>query len=244
MTAPMLMLVGANKGGVGKTTVCRLLLEHLNAPGMGYKVYDSESPRGSLVRFWADAKIVDLSRTQDRMEVLDGVAHAPVTVVDVRAGSMIALLRTASDLGLLEDAAADRMRLTVVHVLGPSVDSLGEAAEVASFMATGSRHYLVKNSVTDETFEWEHGSQRWAFDAIAPSGVISVPHLDGVTREATDMRGGTFGAFERDERLSMVQRRTLRKWLRDVGEQLDFVKLGDHVRGGQLVTHPQLRAVQ
>ena len=49
---PTLILVGADKGGVGKTTVARSLLDYFARKNILTRAFDTENPRGSLHRFY------------------------------------------------------------------------------------------------------------------------------------------------------------------------------------------------
>ena len=44
------ILVGADKGGVGKTTVSRALLDFLDRKNVMARAFDTENPRGTLQR--------------------------------------------------------------------------------------------------------------------------------------------------------------------------------------------------
>ena len=45
MAKPTLILVGADKGGVGKTTVARTLLDHFTAHNVPTRAFDTETPK-------------------------------------------------------------------------------------------------------------------------------------------------------------------------------------------------------
>jgi hypothetical protein len=47
MAKPAVILVGADKGGVGKTTVSRALLDYLIAHNIPTRAFDTESPKGA-----------------------------------------------------------------------------------------------------------------------------------------------------------------------------------------------------
>src|SRR5688572_15634886 len=68
---PALIVVGADKGGVGKTTVSRLLLDYLASRKTPARAFDAEHPRGTLARFHGDTtEIVDLTQTADQMKII------------------------------------------------------------------------------------------------------------------------------------------------------------------------------
>src|SRR3954454_3525577 len=51
MTTPALIVVGADKGGVGKTSLSRVLIDYLQTQGIAVRAFDAEFPRGTLKRF-------------------------------------------------------------------------------------------------------------------------------------------------------------------------------------------------
>jgi thymidylate kinase len=56
---PALILVGADKGGVGKTTVARTLLDYFTAHQVATRAFDTETPKGTLKRFHRDVAQLD-----------------------------------------------------------------------------------------------------------------------------------------------------------------------------------------
>jgi hypothetical protein len=57
MPKPTVILVGADKGGVGKTTVARTLLDYLTAENLPARAFDTEFPKGTLKRFHPDTSV-------------------------------------------------------------------------------------------------------------------------------------------------------------------------------------------
>ena len=51
---PVVLMVGADKGGVGKTTVTRTVLDYLASKNTLARAFDAEYPRGTLHRFHPD----------------------------------------------------------------------------------------------------------------------------------------------------------------------------------------------
>ena len=58
MTKPAVIIVGADKGGVGKTTVARTLLDYFIANQVATRAFDTETPRGTLKRFHRGSALV------------------------------------------------------------------------------------------------------------------------------------------------------------------------------------------
>src|SRR4029450_12934867 len=107
MAKPAVVVVGADKGGVGKTTVSRALLDYFIAHNIPTRAFDTEWPRGTLHRFHPDVtEVVDITSTADQMKVFDTISStdAQITVIDVRAGLMSITLKSLRDIGFLEAA--------------------------------------------------------------------------------------------------------------------------------------------
>ena len=72
MAKPTVIVVGADKGGVGKTTVSRTLLDYFTAHHVPTRAFDTESPKGTLKRFHPDiSDIVDVTSVADQMRIFD-----------------------------------------------------------------------------------------------------------------------------------------------------------------------------
>src|SRR5436853_6861251 len=100
MAKPAVIIVGADKGGVGKTTVARTLLDYFVAHQIPTRAFDTEAPRGTLKRFHPDiVDVVDMTKIPDQMKIFDTLnsADASVTLIDVRAGLMSPTLKALPD---------------------------------------------------------------------------------------------------------------------------------------------------
>src|SRR5260370_39774797 len=104
MAKPVVIVVGADKGGVGKTTVSRTLLDYFSANNVPTRAFDTESPRGTLKPFHPDlTEIVDMTTTSDQMKIFDPLNSGTpsVTVIDVPAGLLSPSLPSLPDIGFL-----------------------------------------------------------------------------------------------------------------------------------------------
>src|SRR3979490_1915979 len=102
MAKPVVIVVGADKGGVGKTTVARTLLDYFSPNNVPTRAFDTESPRGTLKRFHPDTtEIVDVTSTSDQMKIIDtlNTASTRLTAIDVRAGLLSPTLAALRDIG-------------------------------------------------------------------------------------------------------------------------------------------------
>lgn len=232
---PTLVVVGADKGGVGKTTMSRLLLDYLASRNTPARAFDTEHPRGTLKRFHADiTDVVDLTQTSDQMKIIDTLqdAGARISIIDVRAGRLGPTLRTLRDIGFLDAAKDGYFNFYLFHVLGPSIASLEEIETMAPFVAD-AQYFLVKNHINDTTFfEWDPATHRSYFDQVKTSGEVSVPKLDEHAYEQVELAGVPFSRFAENKTAenepanhSFVLRGYVRTWLRHVEAEFDRLKL-------------------
>src|SRR5712691_7461069 len=239
MAKPVVIVVGADKGGVGKTTVARTLLDYFNANNVATRAFDTENPRGTLKRFHPDAtEIVDMTATSDQMKIFDTLNSATpsVTVIDVRAGLLSPSLTALRDIGFLDAAKAGQITFAVFHILGPSIASLEEIAETARFIGD-AKYFLVKNHINDTPFfEWDPATYNSFFKQIRGAEEITVPKLNEMACEQVEVASIPYVSFVANKNAkgepgnySFVLRGYVRHWLGNVWSEFDRVKLVDLV---------------
>ncbi|MFY9958226.1 hypothetical protein [Bradyrhizobium sp.] len=239
MAKPVVIVVGADKGGVGKTTVSRTLLDYFNANNVPTRAFDTESPRGTLKRFHPEiTDIVDLTTTSDQMKIFDtlNAASPSVTVIDVRAGLMSPTLASLRDIGFLDAARSGQITFAVFHMLGPSIASLDEIAETTNFMQ-GAKYFLVKNFVNDtHFFEWDKKTYDLYFRKIGDATELCIPKLNEMAFEQVEVASVPFlkfvankGVNDEAANYSFVLRGYVRHWLMNVWQEFDRIKLTDLV---------------
>ena len=228
---PTVILVGADKGGVGKTTVSRVLLDYLAGHNVLTRAFDTEFPRGTLMRFHPEAaEVVDITNTTDQMRVLDtlNTSQVKVSVIDTRAGGRLRQERQG------HAAAAGEFNFIIFHLLGPSIASLDEIAEVARFV-TNARYFLVKNYINDTTFfEWDPSTYASYFSKVKCAGEITVPKLNATAYEQVEIAGVPFSTFVSNRTRegtnaehSFVLRGYVRSWLAQISQELSRIHLLD-----------------
>ena len=239
MAKPVVIVVGADKGGVGKTTVSRTLLDYFDANDIPTRAFDTESPRGTLKRFHPGiTEIVDMMTTSDQMKIFDtlNAASPSVTVIDARAGLMSPALASLRDIGFLDAAKSGQITFAVFHMLGPSIASLDEIAETANFMQ-GAKYFLVKNFVNDtHFFEWDKATYNLYFHRIKDAIELSIPKLNEMAFEQVEVASVPFVKFVANKGVddeaadySFVLRGYVRHWLTKVWREFDRIKLIDLV---------------
>ena len=239
MAKPAVVLVGADKGGVGKTTVSRALLDYFIAHNLPTRAFDTESPKGTLKRFHPDlTEVVDMHSTADQMKIFDTLSssESQLTVIDIRAGLLSTTLKSLRDIGFLDAAKKAHLTFTVFHILGPSIASLSEIDDTAGFM--DDAHYiLVKNFINNTSFfEWDPATYNSYFKRIKDAHEITIPKLNEMACEQVEVASVPYVSFVANKNgkgeaanYSFVLRGYVRHWLGNVWAEYDRVKLVDLV---------------
>ncbi len=231
---PLLIMVGADKGGVGKTTTTRILADYIAQNKLDFRAYDTESPKGVLKRFHpAKTEVVDLTKVDQQMKVFDTLSTNPVTIVDIRAGLLSPSLKTLGNIGLMDLVQTNQVSLMALHVLGPSMASLDEIEETASAIP-GAMHFLIKNHINDtEFFKWDKATYDKVFSS-ARSGIITIPQLQERAMEEVENAGVPFSNFVLSQTpdgnpanppYSFVLRGLVKTWMKAVFEEFDRVNI-------------------
>jgi hypothetical protein len=247
MAKPTVIIVGADKGGVGKTTVARTLLDYFIAHKIPARAFDTEAPKGTLKRFHPDSTdIVDINLVSDQMRIFDTLnsADAPVTVIDVRAGLMAQTLRALRDFGFIDAARKGQITFAVFHILGPTIASLDEIADTAAVLGD-ARYFLVKNFINNtHFFQWDERTHSNYFKKIKDAVEITIPKLNEMATEQVDLASVPFVTFIANKKqdgdpaaYSFVLRGYVRHWLGNVWAEYDRIRLTDLV-----AAEPDLRA--
>ncbi len=239
MAKPTVILVGADKGGVGKTTVTRTLVDYFTAHHVPLRAFDTEAPRGTLKRFHPElTEVVDMTKIPDQMKIFDTLspAESTVTLIDIRAGLMTPTLQALRDIGFIEAAKKGQITFALFHILGPTIASLDEIAETASYL--GDAHYfLVKNFINNtHFFEWDEATHKTYFNRIKDAVEITIPKLNEMATEQVDLASVPYLTFIANKKLggepaaySFVLRGYVRHWLGNVWAEYDRIKLTEIV---------------
>jgi len=240
MAKPTVVVVGADKGGVGKTTVARTLLDYFTAHHVPTRAFDTESPKGTLKRFHSDiSDVVDVTSVADQMRIFDTLSDSSVTVIDVRAGLLSPTLRALRDIGFLDSVKKGQLTFVVFHILGSSIASLNEIEDTSPFTAD-AKYFLVKNFINNTSFfEWDQATHSSYFKKFKDAVEITIPKLNEMAYEQVELASVPFLTFVANKgprgeaaNYSFVLRGYVRHWLGNVWAEYDRVKLNDIVGSG------------
>ncbi|MEA2937486.1 MAG: hypothetical protein QOG83_1159 [Alphaproteobacteria bacterium] len=255
MAKPAVILVGADKGGVGKTTVSRTLLDYFTAHQVPTRAFDTEAPKGTLKRFFPEiTDVVDVTHVPDQMKVFDTLSStdSAVTVIDVRAGLLSPTLRALRDIGFIEAAKKGQITFAVFHILGPSIASLDEIADTATYLGE-QKYFLVKNFINNtHYFQWDEDTHASYFKKLKDAVEITIPKLNEMACEQVDLASVPYLSFIANKKLSgeptsysFVLRGYVRHWLGNVWAEYDRIKLTDIVAArpqAEVAARAQVRA--
>lgn len=240
---PTVILVGADKGGVGKTTICRALLDFLSRKNIVTRAFDTEYPRGTLNRFFpAITEVIDLNNTSHQMKILDTLdtASVKVTVIDLKAGNLSALLNTFERIGVFDAARDGQFDVALFHVVGPAIASLDEIGEIARYIKN-MNYILARNFINESAFfEWNDETHKKYFAHVPSAAEVDIPKLNEMAYEQVDLAAVQFDDFVENNRanganadFSFVLRGYVRRWMADIDqefERLSFIQ--SLLRGG------------
>lgn len=210
MNKPKVYIVGADKGGVGKTHTTRALIDYLDSRGVPNKPFDTENevPGGVLKRFYPDrVEIVDLADSDGQMHVFDSLNAVNATVIDIKAGLLSPTITMLSQIGFLDPARYD---IAVLHVLGNNQASIGEIEPVRALIGP-MRHILIGNRVNNTKFAF-------------PPEAFDVSMLSVAAAEAVDKSNMPFSVFAKSH-TSAVLRGTVDHWLKHTFAQFASAQL-------------------
>jgi len=248
MTKPAVVLIGADKGGVGKTMVARTLLDYFADRQVRARAFDTEVPKGTLKRFHPDmTDIVDINHVPDQMRIFDTVnsVDASVTLIDVRAGLLTPTLQALRNIGFIEAAKKGHVTFVVFHILGPSIASLDEIVETASYLGDG-KYFMVKNFINNtHFFEWDEATHAAYFKRLPDAVEMTVPKLPEMAAEQVDLASVPFATFIANKKksgepasYSFVLRGYVRHWLDTVWAEYDRVSLTNIVEAKETPAPP------
>jgi len=244
MSKPAVLIVGADKGGVGKTTVCRTLLDYFSARKVPIRAFDTEAPKGTLRRFHPDlTDIVDVNLVPDQMRIFDTLSESQITMIDVRAGLLSPTLRALRDIGFIDAAKKGQITFAVFHILGPTIASLDEIAEASDFV-NDAKYFLVKNFINNtHFFEWDQKTYDTYFRRIKDAVEVTIPKLNEMACEQVELAAVPFLTFIANKgpngeaaAYSFVLRGYVRHWLGNVWGEYDRIRLTDILNPKDSVT--------
>ena len=215
--------VTGGKGGVGKSTFARGLLDVLVEAGVNVIALDGDPSNAQLFRYYQSVGegvlCVDLDKQGEADVLLNQMEEgkADVFLVDVAAGGSQTLLDLEGDIGLMSEAMEMGYRFTVVSVMSRIKDAVNLLK--ASLEMTDDfdvQHVAVKNLYfgDGDRFRLFEGSKTKARLLEKGGVVVEMPDLFDDTYELLDKMNLPFRSMLADKSFPRAQRSRINKWLK------------------------------
>lgn len=217
-----MILVTGNKGGTGKSTFSRGLLDVYTHLGLSCHAYDSDTQNPQLFRHY-DKSIgvsrIDIALRGGADVLLDDLeqSKAAVVLVDLPAGSGNSFEHYERDVQLISSASELGYRLTVVSVLSRVKDSVNALRLLMEFCGDRVDYIAVKNLHFGEADKFKRFDQSKAkVQFLTLGGVeIAMPDLFDDTYDVIDEKDLTFRyAVGEQSPLSRANRSRMHQWLK------------------------------
>lgn len=226
---PRLILTHGEKGGVGKTTVARLLADFLASRDASFRAFDAEGAAGQLLRFHpGQTSAVEVDKAASIAPVLDFLMDGNpkrLALVDLGARSGEDLKDWLYKGGALEEAESGQLGITVVYVVGGALDSVGHLKECFGALGNEVDYVIVRNFGVAAKFDVYDGSNIRKDLLAAGAKEISIPALDGTVYQSVDKASVAFSAFCEGQGTDAgyTEKRYCRTWLRECFAALEEV---------------------
>jgi hypothetical protein len=218
-----IVLVTGDKGGTGKSTFARGLLDVYGNLGIQYTAYDGDPRNTQLHRHYTNVAPgvtrIDITKRGEADELLDDLeASKPgIVVVDLPAGSGEWFETFESDVDLIASAADIGYRLTIASVISRVKDSVNALRLLMNYCDRRVDYVVVKNlhfGEKDRFRRFDHSKTREQF--LNLGGIeMAMADLFDDTYDLIDERDLAFrAAVAEDSPLSRANRSRLNQWLK------------------------------
>jgi hypothetical protein len=227
---PRLVLTHGEKGGVGKTTVARLLADFLASRGAAFQAFDGEGKTGQFLRFYpsytSPIDVADAGGVAPVLDLLMDGHGQRLALVDLGARSADEVNDWLYKGGALEEAASGNLGITVLYVIGGTVDSVGHLKNCFAALGSDIDYVLVKNLGVATKFQVYDGSNTRKELLAAGAREICLPALDAAVYQAVDRNSLAFSTFAEGQGTDagFTERRYCRTWLRECFAALEEIE--------------------
>lgn len=219
-----IFLFGGEKGGTGKSFVCRCGVQYHLDNNISLNVYDTDRSNPDLKRIYGrsiDVKLGVFSegvRYEDTANSIYNTAIATRTLVNLSAQVFPAMKLWFENNDLFEIAQEDGVNFVLWFVTDGGYDSLNLLGKSLEYFQDRAKHIVVKNHGTGGD-DWEplNGDDRLQ-GLIADYGatVIDFPRFIGnSTRNRIDAENLTFGEARESQSFGSIGRQRVKKFLRE-----------------------------
>jgi len=219
-----ILLIGGEKGGVGKSLVSRALAQYFIDCSVPFVGFDTDRSHGALMRFYSDYASPVLI---DRYEALDHIVETAVeqpgirVLVDLAAQTHAPLVAWMDDSGVLDLAQENDLRITYWHVMDTGRDSVDLLRQVLDRFQDRLNYVVVRNQLRGNDFS--NLEKSGLLDRLSSLGgrVVEMKQLHQSVIQKIDAKDRSFWAAKQSSAeygagLGLMERQRLKTWMNHV----------------------------
>jgi hypothetical protein len=227
-----LILITGDKGGTGKSTFARGLLDTLLYREVNCLAYDSDKRNSQLSRHYSEVragvKLIDITAKGGGDILIDEMDEhkAPVMIVDLPAGAGEHIERFEREMGFIAAAAEMGYGVTLVSVLSRVKDSTNALRLMLDSTSVGVQHVAVKNLYFGEESRFVLFDESQVVQRLLDTGgkVLKMDDLLDDTYGLIDQQNLTFRAAAGNKSpLSRSHRARVYQWLKKFETEVEQV---------------------
>jgi hypothetical protein len=216
-------LFGGEKGGVGKSLVCRAAVQYHLDNDLDVSVFDTDRSNPDVRRIYGTAakcRVAVFSegeKYEDKANQIYNAALKKRVLCNLPAQVMIPVRNWFENNELLEIAAEDKVSFYQWFVSDGGYDSLNLLGKSLEVFGPSVKHIVVKNN--GKTDDWEAFEQDDNLQALLSEHkavVVDFPKFIGsVERNRIDGENMTFAKAREDKKFGSISRQRVKKFLRE-----------------------------
>lgn len=236
---PAIHLFGGEKGGVGKSFVCRTAIAYHLARKIEFVAFDSDRSNADVMRIYGPvagcegAVFAEGERYEDTANSIFNAALKQRVLVNLPAQSLIPLKSWIEKNELFDLAADSGVEFVSWFVSDCGYDSLQLFGQSLDFFGDRARHVFVANYGMTE--DWEALERDKALVARLKSPNVSLlefpKFIGNYDRNQIDARCLTFEAAAKQADFGPIGRQRVKSFLRKAFEQFEAVGVFDAGEG-------------
>ena len=230
--------IGGEKGGCGKSFLCRTIAQYFDDHKIPYKLFDTDRANPDLGRIYRDrgcrfAVLSEAEKHEDSPNVIFNAASTGRVMVNLPAQSFVPLKKWVEERDVFELAKEEGIAFRFWFVTDGGFDSLKLLSQTLNYFADNVAHVVVRN-VGRGGDDWSHLEDDKQLQAILKkykASIIDLPRYPSSRhRNIVDMESMSFGqAREHQGKHGAFFRQSAKKFLRDAYAGLDQIDMLDGV---------------
>ena len=217
-----IVLVGGDKGGVGKSTVTRTLVDYYQQEKVDFIAYDGDDTNPTFTRFYGRAERLSTRTPKGFEPLIANLEGGPaVQLVDLGAGSSMMLAEFTEATGFLYLAQEHGAKVTFVFVLAPTVDSINLLKILSEQYGDQIRYIVARNQAMPGNWDlWEKSKTRASVLGDLGGIELTIPRLDEAAFAVVDRLGLPWGEALQKREVTLVTRSYVFRWRQKVFAEL------------------------